>query len=122
MRGNFFRIIIVAVIFLSVYGQSMSAGGPVETLSGKVRTVMQKKNLSVFLLDKDGTILDIATLDSNGNYMLDLTVMDDPVYDELLKLKLRIADKKGIKKEVRVSKNIVEFVDKKVKLEPLNFP
>lgn len=76
----------------------------------------------MFLLDKDGSILDIAGLDNKGGFSLDITVMDDPVYKELIKLNIRIALKNDIKKDVNISKILEEFVDKKVKTETIKFP
>ena len=116
------NIIIATLIFFFSSNQGFSAGGQVDLLSGKVQTIYSKKEISVFLLDTDGSILDIGTLDTQGNYQLDLTVMDDPMYEILVKLKVRLQDKKGNKKEVKISESIEQFIDKKVKLEQLTFP
>ena len=123
MQDTFFRTMITMLIFFSgYYSQSLSAATDVEILTGKVQTILSKKDISVFLLDKDGSILDIAGLDNKGNFSLDLTIMDDPVYDELIKLKIRIALKNGVKKDVNISKILEEFVDKKVKTETIKLP
>lgn len=123
MQVTFFRIMITMLIcFSSYYSQSLFAATDVEILNGKVQTVLNKKDISVFLLDKDGSILDIAGLDNKGGFSLDITVMDDPVYKELIKLNIRIALKNDIKKDVNISKILEEFVDKKVKTETIKFP
>lgn len=123
MRVVFFRTIITMLIcFSSCYSQSLSAAADVEILNGKIQTVLNKKDISVFLLDKDRSILDIAGLDNKGNFSLDLTIMDDPVYDELIKLNIRIALKNGVKKEVKISKVLEEFVDRKIKVETITLP
>lgn len=122
MRSIYPRFFAMLVVFLAAYGQCFSADTNVEVLYGKVKTILDKKSISVFLIDKDGSILDIASLDKQGGYKMDPTVMDDPSYNELSKLKIRIKDKKGRTKEVQISKNIDEFLDKKVKLGALIFP
>ena len=123
MQDTFFRtMIIILICFSGYYSQSLSAATDVEILTGKVQTILSKKDISVFLLDKDGSILDIAGLDNKGNFSLDLTVMDDPVYDKLIKLNIRIALKNGVKKDVKISKILEEFVDKKIKTETIKLP
>lgn len=122
MRNIFVSTLVTAVIFIAGYNQSIAAGANVEVLRGNVKTILDKKNISVFLLDKDGSILDITGLDGQGNFQIDPTVMDDPSYNELIKLKLRIKDKKGNKKDIGISNNIDEFIDKKVKIGTLTFP
>lgn len=122
MRSISLRFFVMAVVVLSGYGQCFAADANVEVLSGHVKTVLEKKDISVFLLDKDGSILDITGLDGQGNFQIDPTVMDDPLYSELTKLKLIIKYKKGTQKEVKISENIDEFLDKKVKLGDQIFP
>lgn len=112
----------IAGLFLSFAGQGLASNAAVETVSGNVKTILVKKSISVFLLDKDGSILDIGTLNEQGNYQLDATVMDDPVYKQLVKLSLRIKDKKGRQKDIKIADNIESFLDNKVKIGVIVFP
>ena len=120
MKNILANVFIMTVVFLS--GNNLCFSADVEMLSGKVKTILDKKTISVFLLDKDGSILDIAHLDKQGNYHIDPTVMDNPEYIELTKLKLLIKNKSGAKKEVKISENIDAFIDNKVKLGVQLFP
>lgn len=122
MRSIFRRVFFISVFFMTCYSQCISAASNVDVVTGKITTVLNKKTISVFLLDKEGVILDIAGLDRNGNYKLDATVMDTPSYDNLVKLKLRIKDRKGTIKEINILNNIDEFLDKKVKIGTITFP
>lgn len=122
MRGIFPGVFVIVIVFLAGYSPCYSADASVEVLYGKVKTVLAKKSISVFLLDSDGSILDIAGLDAQGNYKLDPTVMDNPTYKELVKLKVRFNNKKGVTKEVNISNNIDQFLDGKVKLGTQIFP
>jgi len=116
------RIIIIIAVFFSGFSQSYSAGQAVEILQGKIKTILEKKSISVFLLDVDGSILDIASPDGQGNFQIDPTVLDEPTYKNLVKLSLHIKNKKGTSKKYRISNNIAEFIDNKMKLSPLIFP
>jgi len=122
MRSIFPSLFIAASIFIFTYNQSSAEDVSVDVLSGKVKTVLEQKNISIFLLDDDGSILDIASLDGKGNFQLDPTVMDDPVYQKLAKLKIRFRDRKGRQKEILISENIENFVDNKLKLSAQIFP
>ena len=110
------------LVFLSVFSLTVLAAGEVELLTGKINTSISKNGISLFLLDLDGSILDISTPKADGTFEFDVTVMDEPVYRELIKLKLRVKNKSGKVKELKIAKQIEQFVDKKVKLEPFSFP
>ena len=122
MRNILTICIVSAFLSLSGVSQGFAADTAVETVHGQVRTILDKKSISVFLLDKDGSILDIGNVNAQGGFQLDATVMDDPIYKELVKLNLRVRDKKGRQKDYKISENIDSFLDNKVKIGVLIFP
>lgn len=122
MKRMFLKMFVFAVVTFTMSTSAFAAPGTVEVLQGKVQTIISKKKLTVFLLDRDGSILDITAPDSNGNYKLDVTIMDDPLYKNLIKLKVRISEKKGVVKEYNISDNVAEYTGTKVTLRPLAFP
>lgn len=122
MERMFLSMFLFTVVTFTTCGSAFAATGTVDVLLGKVQTVISKKKLTVFLLDRDGSILDLTVPDSNGNFKLDVTIMDDPLYKNLIKLKVRISEKKGVVKEVKISDNVAEYVGSKVTLRPQTFP
>ena len=122
MRSIFTIFVASALLFLTAVSQGFAADAAVETVHGQVKTILDKKNISVFLLDIDGSILDIGSINAQGNFQLDATVMDDPVYKELVKLNVRLKDKKGKQKDYKISENIDSFSNNKVKIRALIFP
>ena len=122
MERIILSITLLLAVTFAINNPGYAATGAVDVLQGKVQTVVAKKKLTVFLLDKDGSILDIAVPDSNGNFKLDVTIMDDPFYEKLIKLKVRISEKKGAIKDVKISDNVESYVERKVTLTPQTFP
>ena len=123
MKRMFWSMLLFTVVTYTTCGSVFAATtGTVDILQGKVQTILSKKKLTVFLLDTDGSILDITAPDSGGNFKLDVTIMDDPLYKNLIKLKVRVSVKKGAVKEYKISDSVAEYVGSKVTLRPLAFP
>lgn len=122
MERMFWSMFLFTVVTFTTCGSTFAATGTVDVLLGKVQTVISKKKLTIFLLDRDGSILDLTVPDRNGNFKLDATIMDDPTYSNLIKLKIRISEKKGVVKEYKISDNVAEYVGTKVTLSPQAFP
>lgn len=118
-RKNKINFLVVTIYI--IFTTTAIAAGNVDILKGKVYGAGAQSALSVFLLDKDGSILDISTPDTKGNFSIDVTIMDEPSYQELMKLKLRIANKKGMKKDYIISERVEQYVDTEVVIEPLRF-
>jgi hypothetical protein len=122
MERMFLSIFLLTAVTFTTCGSAFAAEVTVDVLQGKVQTIIAKNKLTIFLLDRDGSILDLTAPDSNGNFKLDVTIMDDPLYKNLVKLKVRISEKKGVVKEFKIIDNIAESIGSKVTLRPLNFP
>lgn len=122
MERMFLSMFLFTVVTFTMCGSTIAATGTVDVLQGKIQTVIPKKKLTVFLLDRDGSILDLTVPDSNGNFKLDVTIMDVPLYKNLIKLKIRISEKKGVVKEFKISDNVAAYVETKVTLSTLAFP
>ena len=66
----------------------------------------------------DGSILDMADTNKSGIFKLDLSVMDTPSQEEVMKLNLQIRGKSGINKNIQVSR-YVNIFDDTVLLRPI---
>lgn len=120
MKPMMIKTLLLAFCTLCCLHFSVAAENFSKELRGKVIT-SNKSNISIYLLDRAGTILDITKPDQQGNFRLDLSVMDLPVYEEVNKLQLRISDKKGNDKQVKVAEELNNF-DTTSTLKPLVFP
>lgn len=121
MKPAFYKTIMIALLSVLYLASSTAAETFSKELRGKIQTSANKTNLSIFLLDKSGTILDITRPDKQGNFRLDLSVMDLPVFEEVNKLKVRISDKKGNDKQIEVAEELQEF-NRTSTLKPVTFP
>ncbi len=76
--------------------------------------------IEVFILDNDGSILDLGSLTKDGTFKLDLSVMDEPVKAEVYKLTLEVKKKTGSKRRFPLKPYIKKF-DDTVELKPIIF-
>ena len=76
--------------------------------------------LSVTMLAKDGSILDITSTNNQGQYKLDLTILDHSGLNDVNQLVLEIRDKSGIRQKYSVADRIKQFGEV-VELEPISF-
>jgi len=122
MISVFRNLIIICVAFIAHYSIVSAAEKNVDVISGKIKTILAKQTVTVFLIDTDGSILDISGLDKEGNYQMDATILDEPIYDKVRPLDLVFKDKKGREKKVKITSNIGKFSNNKIQIIDLVFP
>ena len=115
MKRWIFLLLLPFLLIHAVYGIEKQAS----ILQGRVVT-SDPANIEVFILDKDGSILDLGSLTKDGTFKLDLSVMDEPIEAEVDQLTLEIKKKTGSKRRFPLKPYIKKF-DETVELKPIIF-
>lgn len=96
------------------------AGVPVEevlaasSMTGRIVSSSGNRGISgvsVMLLDKDGVVMDVVETGKNGDYRLDLGVLDSVTPATVKALYLQIESKSGRKSKAKVADVINSFSD-----------
>lgn len=122
MMSLFHRGVIALFIFSISFNFLMAAEKDVDVIQGKIKTILPKKTISVFLLDKDSSILDITDIDEAGNFSVDASVLDEPIYEKVIPLHILIKDKNNREKKIRISNTIQDFSKNRIKIVDTIFP
>lgn len=88
-------------------------------LKGKIVT-NHTNDIQVVITESDGSILDMTSISKNGEYKLDLTIMDTPSLVEVKKLFVEVKNAKGKKRKYPIRQRINVSGDT-ILLKPLIF-
>lgn len=110
-----FKILLITLLTLTshlVHAENLAT-----VLRGKIIS-NNLSGMQIIMKESDGSILDMSDISKNGNYNLDLTIMDTPSLTEVDKLTIEVKDISGKIKVFHVNEYMSVFADT-VYLKPI---
>ena len=113
MRNQILTLLSIVIISInSLYAENLAT-----VLRGKI-VANNLSGIEVMIKESDGSILDMTDISKTGSYDLDLTIMDTPSRDEVVKLIVEVKSKTGKKETFHIKNYITVFADT-VLLKPI---